>query len=77
MGPRRSTRLNVILGGAAPPPQGSTTGPTVVATTIATCGEVHGVTTTTARAVPPKQAQREPNVLPSRAQAEHSRASHT
>ncbi|XP_048433123.1 predicted GPI-anchored protein 58 [Pyrus x bretschneideri] len=92
MGSRRSTRLNVILGGAAPPPQGSTMGTTAVATR----GEVHG-TTTTARAVPPKQAQvvpskahgtkamtqamsfqakHEPNTLPNRALASHPRVPH-
>ncbi|XP_068317144.1 pollen-specific leucine-rich repeat extensin-like protein 2 [Pyrus communis] len=92
MGPRRSTRLNVILRGAAPPPQGSTMGTTVVATR----GEVHG-TTTTARAVPPNQAQvvpskahgtkamtqamsfqakHEPNTLPNRALASYPRVPH-
>ncbi|KAM1207325.1 hypothetical protein ACFX13_008034 [Malus domestica] len=56
MGPRRFTRLNVTIGGAAPPPRVSTTRTTAVATLVATRGEVHG-TTTTARAVPPKKSQ--------------------
>ncbi|KAM1536142.1 hypothetical protein ACFX1Z_015070 [Malus domestica] len=59
MGLRQSTRLNVTIGGLAPPPRVSTTGTTAV---IATRGEVHG-TTTRARAVPPKQSQ----ALPSKA----------
>ncbi|KAM2605773.1 hypothetical protein TB2_034530 [Malus domestica] len=46
MEPRRSTRLNVIISGVAPPPRGSTMAITVVATTVATYSEVHGVTTT-------------------------------
>ncbi|KAM1980396.1 hypothetical protein ACFX15_037019 [Malus domestica] len=89
MGPWQSTRLNVTISGAAPPPRVSTTGTTMAATMVAICGEVHGVTTT-ARAVPSKahdtkattqamsfQAQREPNALPSRALASHPRAPHT
>ncbi|KAM1420516.1 hypothetical protein ACFX2I_002878 [Malus domestica] len=89
MGPRRSTRLNVILG-AAPLLRGSTMATTTVATTVTTtCGEVHD-TATTARAVSSKahgtkattqamsvQAQRELNVLPSRAHASHPCASHS
>ncbi|KAM1723626.1 hypothetical protein ACFX11_022178 [Malus domestica] len=79
MGSRRSTRLNVILGGAAPPPQGSTMATTEVATMAITRGEVHG-STTTAQAMLSKahatkatartmsfHAQREPNTLPIRA----------
>ncbi|KAM1205493.1 hypothetical protein ACFX2F_006328 [Malus domestica] len=89
MGPRRSTRLNATISGAAPPPQVSTTGTTAVATLVATRGEVHGAFST-ARAVPSKahgtkataqamsfQAQRELNALPSRAQASHPCASHS
>ncbi|KAM2334823.1 hypothetical protein ACFXTH_012314 [Malus domestica] len=49
-GPRQSTRLNAILGGAAPPPQGSTMATTAVATMAITRGEVYG-STTTAQAV--------------------------
>ncbi|KAM1781705.1 hypothetical protein ACFX11_040249 [Malus domestica] len=56
MGPRRSTRLNVTISGAVPPPRVSTTGSTVVATR----GEVYGITTTT-RAMPSKQAQTMPS----------------
>ncbi|KAM1758894.1 hypothetical protein TB2_007785 [Malus domestica] len=55
MGLRRSTRLNVTIGGAAPP-RVSTTRTTTVATLVAIRSEVHG-TTTTARVVPPKQSQ--------------------
>ncbi|KAM2954099.1 hypothetical protein FF1_032423 [Malus domestica] len=43
MGHRRSTRLNVTISGAAPPPRVSTTGTTAVVTR----GEVYGVTTMT------------------------------
>ncbi|KAM1213630.1 hypothetical protein ACFX2G_005104 [Malus domestica] len=89
MGPRRSTRLNVIIG-AAPSLRGSTMATTAVAITVTTTrGEVHG-TSTTARAVPSKahdtkattqvmslQAKHELNVLPSRAQASHPCASHS
>ena len=58
MGPRRSTRLNVIIGGAASLLRGSTMATTAVATTR---DKVHGTTTTTtARAVPLKQAQAMP-----------------
>ncbi|KAM1458981.1 hypothetical protein ACFX2I_035968 [Malus domestica] len=53
MGPRRSTRLNVIIG-AAPSLRGSTMATTAVATTVTTTrGKVHG-TATTPRAVPSK-----------------------
>ncbi|KAM1058296.1 hypothetical protein ACFX2A_032142 [Malus domestica] len=79
IGPRQSTRLNVTIGGAAPPPRVSTTGTTGVATLVATCGEVHGTTTTT-RVVPPKQSQVEPTKAQgtmATAQASHSRASRT
>ncbi|KAM1655557.1 hypothetical protein ACFX1Q_008422 [Malus domestica] len=53
MGPRRSTRLNVTISGAAPPPRVSTTGTTAVATLVATHGKVH-CAFTTAQAVPSK-----------------------
>ncbi|KAM2276548.1 hypothetical protein ACFXTI_034968 [Malus domestica] len=53
MGLRRFVRLNATISGAAPPPQVSTTGTTTVATSVATCGEVHGAFTT-ARALPSK-----------------------
>ncbi|KAM1268110.1 hypothetical protein ACFX2G_000452 [Malus domestica] len=88
MGPRRSTRLNAKISGAAPPPRVSTMGTTAVATSVATRGEVHDAFTT-ARPVPSKahgikataqpmslQAQRELNALPSRAQASHPCVSH-
>ncbi|KAM1219614.1 hypothetical protein ACFX2G_047662 [Malus domestica] len=89
MGPRQSTRLNVIIG-AAPSLRGSTMATTAVATTVTTTrGEVYG-TATTARAVPSKaqdtkvmaqamslQAQRELNALPSQAKALHPCASHS
>ncbi|KAM1066872.1 hypothetical protein ACFX2B_021980 [Malus domestica] len=45
MGLWRSKGLNVILGGAAPPPQGSTMATTAVATMAITHGEVHDSTT--------------------------------
>ncbi|KAM1731999.1 hypothetical protein ACFX11_017808 [Malus domestica] len=75
---------------AAPSLRGSTMATIAVATTVTTtCGEVHG-TATMARAMPSKahgtkataqamsfQAQRELNVLPSRAQASHPCASHS
>ena len=70
MGPQRSTRLNVILSGAAPPPRVST----AVATTVATHDEVHGAKATAQAML--LQAQREPNALPSRAQALHPRVPH-
>ncbi|KAM1060899.1 hypothetical protein ACFX2B_025228 [Malus domestica] len=86
MGPQRSTRLNVILGGAVPPPQGSTMATTEVATMAITRGEVYG-STTTAQAMLSKahttkattrtmslHAQHEPNVFPIRAQASHLHA---
>ncbi|KAM1954266.1 hypothetical protein ACFX1T_023633 [Malus domestica] len=89
MGPRRSTRLNVIIG-AAPSLLGSTMATTAVATIVTIIhNEVHG-TATTARAMPSKahgtkattqamslQAQHELNALPSRAQASHPCASHS
>ncbi|KAM2511933.1 hypothetical protein PS1_036262 [Malus domestica] len=69
-------RLNVIFGGAALPPQGSTMATTAMTTMVITCGEVHGFTTT-AQAVLSKahatkataramllHTQREPNALP-------------
>ena len=55
MGPRQSTRLNVTISGAAPPPRVSTTGTTAVATMVAIRDEVHSVITTT-QAVPSKAA---------------------
>ncbi|KAM2298353.1 hypothetical protein ACFX1X_000328 [Malus domestica] len=89
MGPRQSMRLNATISGATPPQRVSTMGTTMVATSVANRGEVHG-TFTTARAVPSKangtkamaqamslQAQRELNALPSRAQASHPCASHS
>ncbi|KAM1748787.1 hypothetical protein ACFX12_009734 [Malus domestica] len=42
MGVRRSVRQNVTIRGAASPPRVSTMGTTVVATSVATHGEVHG-----------------------------------
>ncbi|KAM2430791.1 hypothetical protein ACFX1W_018185 [Malus domestica] len=52
MGPRRSTRLNVTISGAAPPPRG----PTVAAT----IGEAHGT-------MPPKPTQAQAQAVPSKA----------
>ena len=75
MGPRRSTRLDVVLGGTAPPPRGSTMAPTMVTTR----DKVHG-TTTMAQIVSPRQAQAIPHKVyaaKATAQASHSRASHT
>ena len=66
-----------------PPPRVSTTGTTTMATTVTHLGEVRGAITT-ARAMPSKvpaqamlfQARREPNTLPSRAQASHPSVPH-
>ncbi|KAM2941107.1 hypothetical protein COP2_030379 [Malus domestica] len=83
MGLRRFVRLNATISGAAPPPRVSTMGTTMVATSVATRGEVHGAFTT-ARAVPSKAhgTKATAQVVPSkfaraRAQASHSLASHT
>ncbi|KAM1212213.1 hypothetical protein ACFX2G_003864 [Malus domestica] len=83
MGPRRSTRLNVIIG-AAQLLRGSTMATTAVATTVTiTRGEVHG-TATTARAVPSKLARAQTQAVPSKAhgtkattQASYSHTSRT
>ncbi|KAM2864379.1 hypothetical protein FF1_023045 [Malus domestica] len=48
MGLRRSVRLNAIIRGAASSSRASTMGTTVVATSVATRGEVHGAFTTAA-----------------------------
>ncbi|KAM1360453.1 hypothetical protein ACFX2F_047308 [Malus domestica] len=83
MGLRRSVRLNVTISEAAPPPRVFTMGTTMVATSVATRGEVHGAFIT-ARAVPSKAhgTKATAQVVPSkfaraRAQASHSLASHT
>ncbi|KAM1515853.1 hypothetical protein ACFX10_014914 [Malus domestica] len=79
MGPRRSTRLNVIIG-AAPSLRGSTMATTTVTTPR---GEIHG-TATTSQAVPSKLARAQAQAVPSKAhgikattQASHSHASRT
>ena len=73
MGPRRSTRLNVVLGGTTPLPRGST----MATTAVTTRDEVHG-TTTMAQIVPPRQVQAVPHKAHSAkatARASNSRAS--
>ena len=55
MGPRRSTRLNMILGGATPPRSS-----TMATTTVTIRGEVHD-TTTMAQIAPPRQVQAVPH----------------
>ncbi|KAM1625112.1 hypothetical protein ACFX2K_023229 [Malus domestica] len=86
LGPRQSTRLNIIMSRAAPPARGTT----VATTTTTTLGKAHDPTTTT-QAMPFKptrahaqgetaqatQTRVEPNTLPSRALALHPRAPHT
>ncbi|KAM1032446.1 hypothetical protein ACFX2C_036111 [Malus domestica] len=66
MGLRRSIRQNATRRGAASSPRASTMGTTVMATSVATRGEVHGAFTT-ARAVPSKFTW-------TKAQASHSHA---
>ncbi|KAM0968314.1 hypothetical protein ACFX2A_016981 [Malus domestica] len=80
MGLRRSVRLNATIRGAASSSRASTMGTTVVATSVATRGEVHGAFTT-ARAVPSKAHGTKTTIqaVPSKftwtqAQASHSHA---
>ncbi|KAM2725667.1 hypothetical protein EV1_028343 [Malus domestica] len=83
IGPRRSTRLNVIIG-EAPLLWGSTMATTAVATTVTTThNEVHG-TATTSRALSSKLARAQTQAVSSKAhgtkattQASHSHALRT
>ena len=75
MGPGGSTKLNMVLGGTAPPPRGST----MSTTAVTTRDEVHG-TTIMAQIVPPRQVQavqHKAHAAEATAQASHSRASRT